>query len=401
MSLPLDGIKVIEIGNFIAGPFCGMLLGDMGADVIKIERPKNGDQTRAMPPMVQGYSASFAALNRNKRSLVLDLKQAQAIAIVRQLAKEADVFLENNRPGVLESLGLGAQDLKAINPNLVYVSASGFGQSGPDRTRAGVNLIVEAFSGTLSVTGLPGEMPMRPGVQTADIFGAMFATYAALSGLISVLRGRGGQIADVSLVEASIAAAAWETAFFLATGEVPERQGHQHRLNAPYQLFLTSDQQYIAIGTPNDALFKRFMQVLGLESWLEDIRFSSYVLRKQNESSLLEVVSPVIASRAVQELEELLRAAGVPCSRMNNIKEVFENPHIIARKVAVEVDHPVMGKMQAVRNPVILETGALAIRRPAPLLGEHTSEILQELGYTQDQIKVWQESGLLMLSQKA
>jgi crotonobetainyl-CoA:carnitine CoA-transferase CaiB-like acyl-CoA transferase len=296
---------------------------------------------------------------------------------------------------------LGAQDLKAINPNLVYVSASGFGQSGPDRTRAGVNLIVEAFSGTLSVTGLPGEMPMRPGVQTADIFGAMFATYAALSGLISVLRGRGGQIADVSLVEASIAAAAWETAFFLATGEVPERQGHQHRLNAPYQLFLTSDQQYIAIGTPNDALFKRFMQVLGLESWLEDIRFSSYVLRKQNESSLLEVVSPVIASRAVQELEELLRAAGVPCSRMNNIKEVFEDPHIIARKVAVEVDHPVMGKMQAVRNPVILETGALAIRRPAPLLGEHTSEILQELGYTQDQIKAWQESGLLMLSQKA
>ena len=339
-----------------------------------------------MPPMVQGYSASFAALNRNKRSLVLDLKQAQAIAIVRQLAKEADVFLENNRPGVLESLGLGAQDLKAINPNLVYVSASGFGQSGPDRTRAGVNLIVEAFSGTLSVTGLPGEMPMRPGVQTADIFGAMFATYAALSGLISVLRGRGGQIADVSLVEASIAAAAWETAFFLATGEVPERQGHQHRLNAPYQLFLTSDQQYIAIGTPNDALFKRFMQVLGLESWLEDSRFSSYVLRKQNESSLLEVLS---------------RAAGVPCSRMNNIKEVFEDPHIIARKVAVEVDHPVMGKMQAVRNPVILETGALAIRRPAPLLGEHTSEILQELGYTQDQIKAWQESGLLMLSPKA
>ena len=264
-----------------------------------------------------------------------------------------------------------------------------------------MNLIVEAFSGTLSVTGLPGEMPMRPGVQTADIFGAMFATYAALSGLISVLRGRGGQIADVSLVEASIAAAAWETAFFLATGEVPERQGHQHRLNAPYQLFLTSDQQYIAIGTPNDALFKRFMQVLGLESWLEDSRFSSYVLRKQNESSLLEVVSPVIASRAVQELEELLRAAGVPCSRMNNIKEVFEDPHIIARKVAVEVDHPVMGKMQAVRNPVILETGALAIRRPAPLLGEHTSKILQELGYTQDQIKAWQESGLLMLSPKA
>lgn len=398
MTLPLDGIKVVEIGNFIAGPFCGMLLGDMGADVIKIERPNNGDQTRAMPPMVQGYSASFAALNRNKRSLVLDLKQPQAIAIVKQLIKETDVFVENNRPGVLDSLGLGAQDLKGINPNLVYVSASGFGQSGPDRTRAGVNLIVEAFSGTLSVTGLPGEMPMRPGIQTADIFGAMFATYAALSGLIGVLRGKGGQVADVSLVEASIAAAAWETAFFLATGEVPDRQGHQHRLNAPYQLFVTRDQKYIAIGTPNDALFKRFMQVLGLEAALSDIRFSSYVLRKQNENYLLEVITPVVAARDLQELEELLRAVGVPCSRMNNIKEVFEDEHIISRKVAVEVDHPVMGKTQAVRNPVILETGPLEIRRPAPLLGEHTREILQLLGYSSDQIQNWQESGLLMLA---
>ena len=233
MSLPLEGIKVIELGNFIAGPFCGMLLGDMGADVIKIERPKNGDQTRAMTPMINGQSASFAALNRNKRSLVLDLKQPQAIEIVKQLVKESDIFLENNRPGVLDSLGLGSKDLKAINPNIVYVSASGFGQSGPYRKRAGVNLIVEAFSGTLSVTGAPGEMPMRPGIQTADIFGALFATYATLSGLISVLKNRGGKVADVSLVESSLAAAAWETAFYLATGDVPERMGNQHRLNAP------------------------------------------------------------------------------------------------------------------------------------------------------------------------
>jgi crotonobetainyl-CoA:carnitine CoA-transferase CaiB-like acyl-CoA transferase len=397
MSLPLDGIKVIELGNFIAGPFCGMLLGDMGADVIKIERPKNGDQTRAMPPMLNGQSASFAALNRNKRSLVLDLKRPEAIEIVKALVKESDVFLENNRPGVLDSLGLGAKDLKEINPNIVYVSASGFGQSGPYKKRAGVNLIVEAFSGTLSVTGAPGEMPMRPGIQTADIFGALFATYAALSGLISVLKNRGGKVADVSLVEASIAAAAWETAYFLATGDVPERMGNQHRLNAPYQLFETNDQQYIAIGTPNDELFKRFMTVLHLEEFLNDERFISYVLRKQNEADLLAIVEPIVSQRNSAELESLLMGAGVPCSRMNNIKEVFEDPHMIDRGITVDVEHPIMGKMKAVRNPVLFEDESPSIRRHAPLLGEHTEEILTHLGYSKDLINHLEASGIVLL----
>jgi crotonobetainyl-CoA:carnitine CoA-transferase CaiB-like acyl-CoA transferase len=374
-----------------------MLLGDMGADVIKIERPKNGDQTRAMPPMLHGQSASFAALNRNKRSLVLDLKRSEAIEIVKALVKESDVFLENNRPGVLDSLGLGAKDLKEMNPNIVYVSASGFGQSGPYKKRAGVNLIVEAFSGTLSVTGAPGEMPMRPGIQTADIFGALFATYAALSGLISVLKNRGGKVADVSLVEASIAAAAWETAYFLATGDVPERMGNQHRLNAPYQLFETNDQQYIAIGTPNDELFKRFMTVLHLEEFLTDERFISYVLRKQNEADLLAIVEPIVSQRDSAELESLLMGAGVPCSRMNNIKEVFEDPHMIDRGITVDVEHPVMGKMKAVRNPVLFEDESPSIRRHAPLLGEHTEEILAHLGYSKDQIHELESSGIVLL----
>ena len=397
MSLPLEGIKVIELGNFIAGPFCGMLLGDMGADVIKIERPKNGDQTRAMPPMINGQSASFAALNRNKRSLVLDLKRPEAIEIVKKLVKDADVFLENNRPGVLESLGLGANDLREINPNIVYVSASGFGQSGPYRKRAGVNLIVEAFSGTLSVTGEPGEMPMRPGIQTADIFGALFATYAALSGLISVLKNRGGKVADVSLVEASIAAAAWETAFFLATGEVPERLGNQHRLNAPYQLFETSDGHYLAIGTPNDELFKRFMTVLDLEAYLSDPRCMSYVLRKQNEADLLSIVEPIVSQRKASELESILMEAGVPCSKMNNIKEVFEDPHMIDRGITVDVEHPVMGKMKAVRNPVLFSEESPSIRKHAPSLGEHSAEILEELGYKNEDITQLAASGIVLL----
>ena len=398
MSQPLEGIRVLELGNFIAGPFCGMLLGDMGADVIKIERPARGDQTRAMPPLVNGESASFAALNRNKRSLVLDLKQQSARDVVLELVKKSDVFLENNRPGALEGIGLGPAQVRAVNPNIVYTSASGFGQTGPYRRRAGVNLIVEAFSGALSVTGLPTDMPMRTGIQAADIFGAMFSTYATLCGLVGKLQGRGGRTADVSLVEASISAAAWETAFYLATGEVPVRCGHQHRLNTPYQLFETSDGHYLAIGTPNDELFRRFMTAVDLTAAIADPRFATYVLRKQNEAPLLEIVTPAVKKKGAAELESLLMEAGVPCSRVNNMQEVFDNPHIQARKVIEEVEHPKMGKTRNVRNPVLFDEGSPSIRRPAPLLAEHSAEILRELGYDEARIAAMAAAGAVMLA---
>ena len=225
------------------------------------------------------------------------------IEILLKLAGKSDVFLEAYRPGALDKLGLGAAAVKAVQPLIIYTSVSGFGQTGPDRRRAGVNLIIEAFSGALSVTGEPGKMPMRPGVQTADVFGALFATYATLAGLVGAARNGEGRIADVSLVEASIAAAAWEAAEYLETNKVPQPMGNRHRLNAPYQLFETSDGRYLAIGTPNDALFGRLMQVLGLEAHVNDPRFSSYAKRKINEDALLPLVEPAVRMRNSEDLE--------------------------------------------------------------------------------------------------
>jgi crotonobetainyl-CoA:carnitine CoA-transferase CaiB-like acyl-CoA transferase len=392
MTKPLAGIRVIELANFIAGPLAGTLLADMGADVIKVEPPQ-GDMARATPPIRNGESVSFTALNRNKRSLVLDLKQPAAIEILRKLAAKSDVFLEAYRPGALDKLGLGAEQVKAINPKIVYTSVSGFGQTGPDRRRAGVNLIIEAFSGILSVTGEPGAMPMRPGVQSADVFGALFATYATLASLVGAARLGEGRVADVSLVEASIAAAAWEAAEYLETGNVPQPLGNKHRLAAPYQLFETKDQRYIAIGTPNDQLFRKLMQVLGLEAHIGDPRFVSYSSRKANEAALLQLVEPAVRARTAAELEQGLQVAGVPCALVNNFKEVFEHPQIVARDVVREVAHPRLGKMRATRNPILLDHDGPAIDRHAPMLGEHSEELLRELGYSAAAIRELTASG--------
>ena len=393
MSKPLAGIRVIELANFIAGPLCGTLLADMGADVIKVE-PPGGDMSRATPPIRNGESVSFTALNRNKRSLVLDLKQPDAQEVMRKLAAKSDVFVEANRPGALEKMGLGSAHLKAVNPKLIYTSVSGFGQTGPDRRRAGVNLIIEAFSGVLSVTGAPGEMPMRPGVQTADVFGALFATYATLASLVGAGRTGEGRVADVSLVEASIAAAAWEAAEYLETGKAPQPMGNKHRLTAPYQLFETSDKRYVAVGTPNNMLFQKFMQAIGLSDHGPDPRFAAYANRKTNEAALLELVEPAIRKMSAADMEAKLMDAGVPCARVNDFKEVFAHPQIVARGVVQTIEHPRLGTMQVTRNPVLLDHGGPDIARPAPMLGEHSAEILQELGYSAATIQTLVASGV-------
>jgi len=393
---PLEGIRVLEFGNFLAGPFCGMLLADMGADVIKVEPPR-GDMGRAMPPIENGESISFAAVNRNKRSIVLDLKRPEAKEILLKLAAGADVVLENYRPGALERMGVGAEQVRAVNPKIVYVSVSGFGQSGPYRERAAVNLIIEAASGALSVTGEPGKMPMRPGLQTADLFGAMFATYAVLSGLIGVARQGEGRVIDLSLVEASIAAAAWETAGYLATGEVPRALGNRHRLNAPYQLFETRDKHYVAIGTPNDQLFARLLKALGLEGHQADPRFASYAKRKANEDAVIALIEAAVKTRDAADVESLLVATGVPCGRVNDYEQVFKDPQVVSRNMVVEVEHPRLGRMRTTRNPLLFDRDGPAVTQAAPLLGEHSAAILAQLGFSADEITRLAHAGVTRL----
>ena len=363
-----------------------MLLGDMGADVIKIEPLRFGDMIRNTQPHLQGESANYIAINRNKRSIAIDLKQPTGRDIVLKLAEISDLVLENFRPGVMDQLGLGIEHIRKVNPEIVYVSVSGFGQTGPLRNRAAVNLVIEAASGSLSVTGEPDDIPMRPGVQTGDMFGAMFATYAALAGLMGKVRyGEGRQI-DVSLVEASIAAAVWETSEYLATGNVPQALGHKHRLTAPYQVFRTND-GLVVIGCPNDQLFQKIMNVLGLREAAKDARFAGYSLRKANEQALIDVIEPAIAKRQVTELVQALSAFGVPCSKVNSYKDVFDNEQSKARQIEIEGVHQRAGPVRMVRNAVLFDKDGPAIDRMAPLLGEQTVEILSEYGYAPDAIR--------------
>jgi crotonobetainyl-CoA:carnitine CoA-transferase CaiB-like acyl-CoA transferase len=373
------------LGNFIAGPFCGMLLADMGADVVKIEPPERGDMTRATPPLVNRESAGFMSLNRNKRSVALDLKRPEAVEIVLRLAARSDVLLENFRPGAMEALGLGADRLRAANPELIVTSVSGFGQTGPARRKAAVNLIVEAASGLLSVVGEPGQVPSRTGVQMADVFGALFATYGVLCGLIGKLRHGQGRTIDVSLLEGAIAAAMWETSTYLTTGEVPRQLGRRHRITAPYQLFRTRD-GYLAIGGANDALFRRMVEVLGLPHLADDPRFARVALRKANDVELGELIEAATRTRDSAELQAAFEAAGVPCSRVNDYEQVFADPQVRAREVVVEVDHPRAGRGRQVRNPILFDRDGPRIERPAPLLGQHSREVLAELGYPDAEI---------------
>jgi crotonobetainyl-CoA:carnitine CoA-transferase CaiB-like acyl-CoA transferase len=382
----LDGLRILELTQVMAGPFCGQVLADMGADVIKVEPPEGDSTRRSLGFRMRGEdTAAFLAVNRNKRSLTLDLKSADHRAIFHRLVRDADVVLENYRPGVAARLGADWETLEALNPRLIYASVSGFGQTGPYAQRPGYDLIAQGLSGVMSVTGEPGGDPVKCGIPIGDLSAGLFCAVAILSAVIARERtGRGQQI-DTSLFEGALALSIWETAELWATGRVPEPLGSAHRLTAPYQALRTRD-GHVTVGGNNQRLWERLCAAVGRPELVDDPRFASNDERMANRSELVAELEAAMAARDTGDWVATLSEAGVPCGPIHDYRQVFEDPHTQAREMEVQLEHPVEGTIRALGIPVKLSDTPGSIRRPAPLLGEHTAEVLREAGFSDAEI---------------
>jgi formyl-CoA transferase len=381
MSLPLAGVRVLDVSQVMAGPFCSMLLGDMGADVIKIEPPDGGDQTRrAMGFKLKGNdSLGFFNLNRNKRSLTLNLKGKEARAVFYRLVKTADILIENYRPGVTKRLGIDYETLKTINPRLVYASISGFGQTGPWSQRPGFDLIAQAMAGVMSITGHEGGPPTKSGVPVSDIGCALFALYGILSAYIGCQKTGRGQYVDASLFEAAIAFAIWDISEFWGTGRVPTPLGTANRFGAPYQAVKAKD-AYFVMGANNNKLFQGFCEAIGRPELVKDPRFAANAARLSNRLALIAEIEKSLASKTAAEWIDILLAAGIPAGPIMNYAETLSSDHAKAREAVMEFDHPIEGRVKSIGFPVKLSETKQRVRLPPPLLGQHTDEILEELG---------------------
>jgi len=375
----LAGLRVLDLSRILSGPFATMTLADLGADVVKIEQPGSGDDTRQWGPPFQGDQAAyFLAVNRNKRSVALDLKSEQGRAAVLELARRADVLVENFRPGTAERLGLGYEQLAEVNPRIVYASISGYGQTGPDAQRPGYDAIAQARSGLMSVTGEPDGPPVRVGVSSTDLTAAMWALVGILAALYERERSGRGQWVDISLLDGQVSWLTYVASGYFATGEVPRRYGSAHPTIAPYQGFATRDGDLmVAVG--NDSLWRRFAPILGLEHLLEDPRFVTNPDRVTHRDELIPLVAEVLATRTTGEWIEVLDAAGVPVGPVQTVDEVVHDPQVLARGMVLETEHPTAGPLRMMGCPVRLSATPPALRTPPPLLGEHTDEVLAEL----------------------
>ena len=370
----LDGVRVIELTQIMAGPFCGQVLADQGADVIKVEPPETGDQTRRS----MGESA-FRAVNRNKRSITLDLKDPEDQVTLRRLVKRADVLLENYRPGVAKKLGADYETLRAVNPRLIYASISGFGQTGPYAQRPGFDLIAQGMSGVMSVTGEPGGNPVKAGVPVSDLCAGLFCAIGILSALHARERTGEGQQIDTSLWEGAMALTVWETAELWSTGNVPQPLGSAHRLSAPYQALRTRD-GYITVGGNTQRLYARLCEAIGRPELIDDPRFTDNPQRMANRPQLVVELERALTERDTGDWVDTLLAAGVPAGPLHDVQQVVNDPHTKAREMVVEMEHPEAGTVYGLGIPVKLSATPGSVRRPAPLLGQHTEEILSELG---------------------
>ena len=378
----------------MAGPYSGMLLGDLGADVVKVENPAGGDYARGNPPFKEGEGAGFLLLNRNKRSLALDLKRERGKRLFLELVDGADVIVENFRPGTMGDLGLSYDTLAARNPRLIYLAASAYGQDGPYSRRPGLDLILQGMSGLMSITGEPDGPPVKVGVPVCDLTAALYGAYAVLAALLVRARTGEGQLIDISLFEAGVSLAVWEAATYWTTGEVPGRLGSAHRTSAPYQAVRTAD-GYVTIGATSPPNWTAFCRVLGLDHLRDDPRFATTAARRARYQELAALIEEVTVSQSSAHWYAALEAAGVPCGVLQTYDQVLTDPHLAARGFFHELPHPTAGPVRAIGSPARLSRTPVRLRRAGPRLGEHTAELLHELGYSHAEVQALAEEGVV------
>jgi len=379
MDRALAGIRVLDVTQVMAGPFCAMLLCDMGADVIKVE-PPGGDSTRGMAGAIGTDSPSFNAVNRGKRGIVVNLKHRRGPDIVARLARQSDILIENYRPGVMAAFGLGYEQLSRDHPELIYASISGYGQTGPSAGRGGFDLVAQGISGLMSVTGEPGRAPVKIGVPITDLGAGLFALSGILAALYHRTRSGAGQHVDTSLVEAGVALSVWESAEYFSGRGVPQPLGSAHRMSAPYQAIQCAD-GHITLGAANDRLFRWLCDALGHPEWSDDPRFGTDGLRLENRDVLVAAIESVTITEPRRYWLERLERHDVPCGPINRYDEVFADPQVRARGMVVETDHPTLGRVKTLGSPIKLSETPPVTGRPAPLLGEHTDAVLIEAGF--------------------
>ncbi len=383
---PLAGMRVLELAQIMAGPTCGMMLADLGADVIKVEKLPGGDDSRGYrEPRVNGVSAPFMMLNRNKRGIAVDLKQARGREILLRLVKGTDVLIENFRRGTLERLGLSYDVLSEVNPRLIYCALTGYGRDGPLADKGGFDLIAQGFAGLMSVTGEPGGAPAKNGNPVSDINAGILAVAGIAAAYAHQQKTGRGQIVDTSLLEAALQQTYWHAAIYFATGRSPGPTGSAHVLTAPYQAFRARD-GWINLGGANQSNWERIALVLGHPEWRDDPRFTTNTARMANVDALTSTMEAILMSRTTAEWIERFDAADVPVGPVHSIGDALDHPQTRARGMVVDLQHPVAGATQAIGCPIHFSATPARVTRPAPLLGEHTREVLRESGYLDAEI---------------